>query len=65
MPTRKIFLYGILLMHIGISLLMGLYFFGAVMVLINVAAFGFDLQPDADTTNNKLPAPAEHMRSDF
>ncbi len=32
MSTRKIFLYGILLMHIGISLLMGLYFFGAVMV---------------------------------
>jgi hypothetical protein len=28
--------------------------------LKNVAAFGFDLQPDADITNNKLPAREEH-----
>jgi hypothetical protein len=40
--TRKIWLTGTLLMHIGIGLLLDLYFFAAFMMFWNVAAFYID-----------------------
>jgi hypothetical protein len=38
--TRPFWLANIVLLHLGIGLLMGLYMFGLVMIIINVAAFG-------------------------
>jgi hypothetical protein len=37
--VRKYWLAGILLMHIGIALFMGLFFFSALMILLNLAAY--------------------------
>jgi Vitamin K-dependent gamma-carboxylase len=39
--TRKIWLIGICAMHVGIGLTMGMYLFAFVMIVLNVAAFGF------------------------
>jgi hypothetical protein len=41
--TRPIWLIGIVGMHIGIGLTMGLYLFSLVMIILNLAAFGPDL----------------------
>ena len=38
--TRKIWLIGICLMHLGIGLMMGMYLFALIMIVLNVAAFG-------------------------
>ena len=38
--TRLIWLLGILGMHLGIGLFMGLYQFAAIMIIMNIAAFG-------------------------
>lgn len=40
--TRLAWLYGIIGLHIGIALLMGLYHFSALMIALNIAAFYFD-----------------------
>jgi hypothetical protein len=39
--TRRIWLVSILVMHAAIGLTMGLYFFALVMIVMNLAAFGF------------------------
>jgi Vitamin K-dependent gamma-carboxylase len=41
--TRLIWLVGIIAMHGAIAALMGLYLFGFIMAVLNVAAFGVDL----------------------
>jgi len=41
--TRLIWLVGIIAMHGAIAVLMGLYLFGFVMAVLNIAAFGIDL----------------------
>jgi len=41
--TRRIWLVGIIAMHGAIAVLMGLYLFGLIMTVLNVAAFGIDL----------------------
>jgi hypothetical protein len=38
--TRKIWLIGICVMHVGIGLTMGMYLFAFIMIVLNVAAFG-------------------------
>ncbi|HJT80205.1 MAG TPA: HTTM domain-containing protein [Chthoniobacterales bacterium] len=38
--TRLVWLTGILLMHFSIAILMGMYLFAAIMIVLNVAAFG-------------------------
>jgi hypothetical protein len=38
--TRPAVLSSICLMHAGIALMMGMYLFGAIMIVLNVAAFG-------------------------
>jgi len=38
--TRSIWLSGIIAMHIGIAVTMGLYLFSLVMIVLNLAAFG-------------------------
>lgn len=52
-PTRKLFLYGIICIHLCIGIFMGLYFFAAIMIIINIAAFAFDLE-DHTTKCSKL-----------
>lgn len=37
--TRSFWLWAVIGLHIGIALLMGLYFFSALMILLNLAAF--------------------------
>jgi uncharacterized membrane protein YphA (DoxX/SURF4 family) len=41
--TRLIWVVGIIAMHGAIAVLMGLYLFGLIMAVLNVAAFGIDL----------------------
>ena len=41
--TRAIWLGSIIGMHAAIAVMMGLYLFGLIMVVLNVAAFGADL----------------------
>jgi Vitamin K-dependent gamma-carboxylase len=41
--TRLIWLVGIIAMHGAIAVLMGLYLFGLIMAVLNIAAFGIDL----------------------
>jgi len=38
--TRLVWLIGIIAMHIGIGLTMGLYLFASIMITLNLAAFG-------------------------
>ena len=38
--TRLVWFVGILGMHVGIALLMGMYLFAGIMIVLNVAAFG-------------------------
>lgn len=41
--TRNIWLAAILSMHLGIALILGLRFFGAILIVLNLAAFGSDV----------------------
>lgn len=45
--TRAAWLFAILTMHAAIGLLMGMYLFGMVMIVLNLAAFATDLLPAA------------------
>jgi hypothetical protein len=47
--TRKVWLYLVILMHIGIAVILNLYFFAAVMIIWNIGAFYFD----TTSNNNK------------
>ena len=38
--TRRFWFYNVLLLHFFIGLFMGLYMFGLIMIIVNVAAFG-------------------------
>jgi len=38
--TRRVWLLGILIMHVGIGLLMRMYLFASIMIILNLAAFG-------------------------
>jgi hypothetical protein len=38
--TRKVWLFGICVMHVAIAVAMGMYLFSLVMIVLNVAAFG-------------------------
>jgi len=40
MTTRRVWLLGILLMHLVIGLAMGMYLFALIMIILNLAAFG-------------------------
>lgn len=38
-PLRKVVLFAICVMHLGIALMMGMVLFGAIMIILNLAAF--------------------------
>jgi hypothetical protein len=38
--TRLVWLVGVLAMHVGIGLTMGMYLFSLIMIILNLAAFG-------------------------
>jgi hypothetical protein len=44
--TRLIWLVSAIAMHCGIAIFMGLYLFGLIMIVLNIAAFG-PLEGDA------------------
>jgi len=52
--TRAIWLAGILVMHVAIGLTMGLYLFGLIMIILNLAAFGPDLRTRVVATAEPL-----------
>jgi hypothetical protein len=56
--ARPIWLVGILVMHIAIGLTMGMYLFGLIMVVLNVAAFG----PGSGLTANFVESRLTHVR---
>jgi hypothetical protein len=41
--TRRFWLWGILLLHLGIALFMGLWIFSITMIMFNICAFGFSV----------------------
>lgn len=43
--SRKFWIINIILLHIGIGLIMGLYMFGLIMIIINIAAFAWMIFP--------------------
>jgi hypothetical protein len=43
--TRFLWLSAILLMHVAIGLMMGMYLFAMIMIILNLAAFGPDILP--------------------
>ncbi|PYI75402.1 MAG: hypothetical protein DMF01_07775 [Verrucomicrobia bacterium] len=49
--TRLIWLICILAMHAAIGLMMGLYLFALVMIVMNLAAFGFIMPTPAQATS--------------
>ena len=56
--TRAVWLSGILLMHVAIGLMMGMYLFAMVMIVLNLAAFGVDLFPTLRVTQASRPEDA-------
>jgi hypothetical protein len=40
--TRQFWIVGIVALHVGIGIVLGLWLFSAMMIVMNVAAFGFD-----------------------
>ena len=44
-PTRLFWWVNILILHLGIALFMGLYMFGVIMIIHNIAAFGWSVFP--------------------
>ncbi|MGK6353404.1 hypothetical protein [Parapedobacter sp. DT-150] len=57
--TRRWWLWGILAMHAGIALFMGLYHFSAIMMLLNLCAFYFPYQK-AGATSEQIATPYPH-----
>lgn len=56
---RKLWLVGIVGMHLGIAVVLGLWTFSAVMIVFDVAAFGLSAEPTsrrATTTTSPKPA---------
>ena len=56
--TRKWFLTAIIVMHFCIGFIMGLYFFSTIMVIMNLAAFGFTNNVEQTATNKNVQLPA-------
>lgn len=65
--TKKFWLFGILLMHLGIALFLGLQLFGGLMFLINLSVFGEHCFPGIFSRWTKAgkPAPYQIRRSRF
>ncbi len=62
-PTGRPWLGATVAMHLGIGLVLGLWFFAAVMILLNLSAFGYALLgrlPEA-ATRHPPSAPAEGL----
>src|SRR5205807_8780933 len=60
--TRRAWLIAILLMHLGIALVMGMYLFASVMIILNLAAFGPGVlghETEPEQPCQSLPVPAE------
>ena len=62
--TRFVWFVGVLGMHVGIGLMMGMYLFASVMIILNVAAFGPELmgwgeRSTATHAEPNLAVPAE------
>jgi hypothetical protein len=52
---RSLWVLSVCLMHLGIAIFLGMYLFGAIMIILNVGAFGYELARDA----RKLFGPVE------
>lgn len=56
-PTQRLWLWGIVAMHVGIAVFMGLYHFSALMVLFNLCAFHVPYR--------KPPSPFEQIATPY
>lgn len=53
-PRLRVFwLLGIISLHIGIGLFLGLWLFGIIMILLSISAFGFEAYKDIKAFRNK------------
>ncbi len=59
-PSRKAMLFAICAMHLGIALLMGMVLFGAIMIILNLAAFWLDGKSLTSETALANPQPSQH-----
>lgn len=56
--SRPIWLAGIILLHLSIGMLMGLWMFATIMIIMNIAAFGFNMRRH-NRVGGELSRPAE------
>ena len=57
-PLRKAVLFAICAMHLGIAMMMGMVLFGAIMIILNLAAFWPDeqsIEPDSASATRRSP----------
>ena len=54
--TRLVWFVGVVGMHVGIGLMMGMYLFASIMIILNVAAFGPELLGLRDRRNATEPS---------
>ncbi|SEM58086.1 Vitamin K-dependent gamma-carboxylase [bacterium A37T11] len=54
-PTRKYWLWGIVGLHLSIALFMGLYFFSAIMILLNLCTFYYPYLMPANQKQISIP----------
>ena len=52
--TRKFFLPCVICMHAGIAFLVGLHFFGCIMIIMNISAFAFNNEMSEVNTSSRL-----------
>lgn len=62
-PTRKYWLFNVIALHFFIGLFMGLYMFGLIMIILNIAAFfpgayAYRYQTSSQGGNKKTTSPA-------
>lgn len=43
--TRTLWMYGVIAMHLGIGMLLGMWLFALIMIVLNVGAFGYEALP--------------------
>lgn len=63
LPTRRFFLWGIIALHAGIALLMGLYLFSALMMVLNLVAFYYPYLPFSKQLLPRIPFNLNTLRT--
>jgi len=61
--TRRAWIVATVALHLGIAVFMGLHFFGAIMVVFTVAAFGVPAEPEPSLAAGEPPIDSSWIRA--